>query len=361
MAARSSIAVVPPPTAAVKPSSVSRGAGRKRPVELLFGVAVLGAGLAALWFVAQDRKKSAVKDDPRAQTAKLEPAPIDGARAYGYLKQICDLGPRIAGTEANEQQRKMAALQFQKNGGVVKEQPFVALDPASGQRVRMTNLIASWFPERTSRVVIGAHYDTRPYPDRETDPVDRQQPFLGANDCASGVALLMELSQHLNDSATPWGVDLVLFDGEELVYDRVGEYFLGSKEFARQYKKDRRAKAIPFTYVGGFVLDMIGGRDLHLPKEPYSTQFAGRLQRELWTVAHRLGARAFTDERGTEVLDDHLPLNDVGIPTVDIIDFDYPHWHRASDLPEQCSPQSLEQVGKVLSAWLALPAPNAKR
>jgi hypothetical protein len=362
MATRATTAADPRRTTvpAAQASSGRRPPGYRRGVLLGLAGLVLVSGIAFL-AIAQVPKKAAVKDDSRAATAKLTPAPIDGARAYGYLKQICDLGPRPAGTEANERQRKMVSDHFKKTGAVVREQPFVAPDPLSGQAVRMTNLIGSWFPDRTQRIVIGAHYDTRPFPDRELDPVERQQPFLGANDCASGVALLMELAHHMNDSPTPWGVDLVLFDGEELVYDRVGEYFLGSKEFARQYKADRRSKAITFTYVAGFVLDMIGGRDLHLPKEPYSIQFAGRLTREVWTVAKRLGARAFTDTRGTEVLDDHLPLNDAGIPTTDIIDFSYAHWHRASDLPENCSAESLAQVGRVLSAWLAMPEQNAKK
>ena len=152
----------------------------------------------------------------------------------------------------------------------------------------------------------------------------------------------------------------MLFDGEELVYDRAGEYFLGSKEFAQKYRLGRRNTSIPYTYVAGIVLDMIGDKDLQIPREPNSVQSAGRLMRELWTVAHRLGAKAFVDLPGPEVLDDHLALNDVGIPTADLIDFSYPHWHRATDLPEQCSGESLAQVGKVVSAWLALPVSPQK-
>src|SRR5437762_2418321 len=146
------------------------------------------------------------------------PAPIDGRRAYGYLKQICDIGPRIAGSEANARQRKLVAEHFTKRGGTVREQPFRAEHPLTGRRVDMVNLIGSWHPDRLQRVVIGAHYDTRPHPDQEDDPERRKLPFLGANDGASGVALLMEIAHHLDKLETSWGVDLVLFDGEELVY-----------------------------------------------------------------------------------------------------------------------------------------------
>src|SRR5262249_43568370 len=154
------------------------------------------------------------------------PAPIDGERAFGYLKAICALGPRIAGSEANARQKQMVAEHFQRMGAEAREQPFAARDPMSGKPVKMANLVGSWSPERTERIVVAAHYDTRPYPDQEPDPMLRNSPFLGANDCASGVALLMEMAHHLKDSPTQWGVDLVLFDGEELVYDHTGVYFL---------------------------------------------------------------------------------------------------------------------------------------
>ncbi len=162
---------------------------------------------------------------------------IDGERAYGYLKQICEIGPRIAGSEANARQRKLVADHFVKMGGKVREQPFHARHPLTGKRVDMANLIGSWQPERNQRIVIGAHYDTRPRPDEENDPDRLNLPFLGANDGASGVALLMEIANHLAELVPPVGVDLVLFDGEELVYGnnntRMGEYFLGSEYFAQ--------------------------------------------------------------------------------------------------------------------------------
>ena len=291
------------------------------------------------------------------------PAPIDGQRAYGYLKQICEIGPRIAGSEANTRQRKMVAEHFKKTGGQVKEQPFQAEHPLTGQRMEMVNLIGSWHPERQQRVLISAHYDTRPHPDQEDDPDRHNLPFLGANDCASGVALLMEIAHHLDKLETPWGVDLVLFDGEELVYGdrpRRGEYFLGSRAFARVYSRqvDRKSKT---RYVAGILLDMVGGQGLELKREPNSMRLAPELVREVWAVARQIKAKSFVNASGREVLDDHLPLNDAGIPTIDIIDFDYPFWHKADDVPANCSAESLEEVGRVLTAWLALPPRRGRR
>lgn len=323
------------------------------PVAIALAALILvagGVGLIAPRFARTTEDPDAVPD-----SAVPRPAPIDGQRAYAYLKQMCDLGPRPAGSEASARNRRLVADHFTKLGATVREQPFPATDPVSGQRLEMANLIASWHPERNDRVLICAHYDTRPHPDQETSRERYQLPFIGANDPGSGVALLMEIAHHLNDLPTSRGVDLVLLDGEELVYDRTGEYFLGSKAFARAYAQQRRSGKGKLRYSAGILLDMVGGKDLSIEREPYSVKLAPKLVKEVWDVAARLGAKSFRRELGRDVMDDHLPLNDGGIPTIDIIDFDYPHWHLASDLPEQCSPESLAEVGRVVTAWLTLP------
>jgi glutaminyl-peptide cyclotransferase len=289
------------------------------------------------------------------------PAKIDGKRAYGYLKKICEIGPRTAGSEANARQRKMVAEHFTKMGGVVEEQKWAIAHPQTGQRLILVNLIARWHPERRERVVIGAHYDTRPHPDEERNPARQALPFIGANDGASGVALEMELAHHLTNLNTQRGVDLVLFDGEELVFGNNpdAEYFLGSTYFATRYKQLRDARRIQYRYVAGMVLDMVGGRDLKLPQEPNSNRYAPGIVHQVWSVADAIKAKSFKNYEGREVRDDHLPLNEIGgIPTIDLIDFEYPFWHKADDLPENCSADSLEEVGRVITTWLTVPAPN---
>lgn len=324
---------------------VSRG-------RLALGLIALGAVFAVGVPLAAQRLRTSEANVP------LKPAPVDGDRAYRYLKDICAIGPRPAGSEANARQRELVAKHFREHGATVREQPFSGQDPRSGARVNMVNLIGSWHPERTQRVLLGAHYDTRPFPDEDPNPANRTKPFIGANDGASGVALLMEIAHHLKDLPTPWGVDLVLFDGEEIVYGRgqfqEGEYFLGSKEFAKQYARDVDAGRTKTRYASALVLDMIGDRNLQIDQEENSVSLQPGLVREVWTVARRLQASAFRNRVGRGVLDDHLPLNNAGIPAIDIIDFDYPHWHTAQDVPEHCSGASLEQVGRVVTAWLAL-------
>ncbi len=303
------------------------------------------------------------------------PAKIDGKRAFSYLTKICDIGPRQAGSEANKRQFEMVEAHFKLMGAEVTPQPWGINHPQTGKRLTLRNLIGSWHPERAERVVIGAHYDTRPHPDEEADPQRHALPFIGANDGASGVALLMEIAHHLNNLNTRFGVDLVLFDGEELVYGndpdtRRGKYFLGSTEFARRYVENSRARRNNGQwYFGGIVLDMVGGRDLRLPRDPYSMEHAGRLVDEVWSVAAHLRSKSFLNERGPEVTDDHIPLNQAQIPTIDIIDFQYRFWHTADDVPDNCSAASLEEVGQVVTAWLAAhpagevaaPAPKRKK
>lgn len=300
-----------------------------------------------------------------AETVEPKPAPINGDRAFGYLKTICALGRRPAGSEANEKQRKLVADHFKAKGAKIREQPFVIQDPSDGKRLRVANLIGSWHPDRLDRIVIAAHYDTRPFADKEADPIVRQrEPFLGANDGASGVALLMEIANHLDSFRTDWGIDLVLFDAEELVYGAdspLEEYFLGARHFSRTYAAERAARKIPYQYRAGILLDMVADKDLVIDQELNSLRMARGLIQQIWGVAAALGEPCFRAQVGPEVSDDHIPMNAVGIPTVDLIDFDYPHWHTTQDLPENCSPAALKSVGRVVTGWLSLPHPTTKR
>lgn len=275
-------------------------------------------------------------------------AGFDGERAYKYLVEQCDIGTRISGSDGNRTLRRRMAEHFESQGAKVTLQPFEARHPLNGQAVEMENVVAAWHPERNQRVVIGAHFDTRPHPDKEVTAKKKAEPFLGANDGASGIALLMELAHQLKDLKTSVAVDLVAFDGEELVYDDRGEYFLGSKHFAAQYRKAGGQA----RYVAGIVLDMVGGKSLEIfPDREGDHQFP-QLRQEIWATAKRLKATGFKTGKWYDVSDDHIPLIEVGIPAIDIIDFSYRHWHLASDTADKCSAASLAQVGGVLAEWL---------
>lgn len=332
-----------------------KNANRRNLMDALIALGMIGLGIFLI-SMGGSTMQPVVGQTTRGET--LKPAAVDGGRAYQYLKQICDIGPRTAGSAANERQRLMVAELWKANGLEVREQPFTGFDPATRERKNMVNLIGAWKPERTRRVLLSAHYDTRPFPDEEPDPAKRRGRFIGANDGASGVALLMEIANQLPKMETEWGVDLVLFDGEELVYGDNGDYFLGSRHFARQYLAEKKGRS--WNYEAGLVLDMVADKDLLITQEQYSLEYAPRVVRELWDVAEKLGERRFRKKVGPAVLDDHIPLNQAGIPTADVIDFDYPAWHTVDDVPERCSGESMAAVGRVVTAWLGL-GPGPKR
>jgi glutaminyl-peptide cyclotransferase len=288
-----------------------------------------------------------------AQTAvsqlKLEDIPFNGERAFGYLKQLCELGRRPSGSPGMAAQQKLLSEHFEKLGGKVELQKFNARHPQDGSAVPMANMIVRWHPEKSERILLCAHYDTLPYPMR-----DRQNPrgtFVGANDGASGVALLMEMAHDMAEFDGKYGVDFVLFDGEEFIFKPKGRFFLGSRYFAQQYRKDRSAA----RYRWGVLLDMVGDADLKLYQEGYSMSWRDTrpLVNDIWETARQLRVREFIPRIGQKVRDDHFPLHNTGgIPCCNIIDLDYPAWHTEADTPDKCSALSLAKVGWVIREWL---------
>ncbi len=297
------------------------------------------------------RAESEAPAEPVSTTGPVL-ADFDADRAFGYLETICDLGPRISGTEAMFRQQELIARHFTNLGVEVRTQDFDAPHPETGRPVRLRNLIVSWHPESTERVIICTHYDTRPRPDQEPYPPHRDEPFIGANDGGSGVALLMELGHHMPTLQPTYGVDFVFFDAEELVYDNERDrnrYFLGSTYFAKTY----RDNPPQYRYVAAVLLDMVGSKDFRAYYESNSLRFAPELTRSVWEAARKAGVREFIPRRKHEVRDDHLPLNQIAlIPACDVIDFDYPYWHRRNDIPAACSGETLKKVARVVATWL---------
>jgi hypothetical protein len=300
------------------------------------------------------RPRDKFADDRNAPPAAAVLAvKFDGARAMGYLRKLCDIGPRISGSEGMTKQRVVIKEHFEPLGGKVEFQRFTASQVSQFRPVELANVIITWHPERERRVILCCHYDTRPYADQEPNRSKWTEPFVSANDGTAGVAWLMELGHHMKDLPTQVGVDFVVFDGEEYVFDEDpfkprDKYFLGSDYFAGEYKR------VPpkHSYTAAVLLDMAAGRNPSFPFEKNSFFKAQALAKEIWGTAAEQEVRSFKNVLGQEVRDDHLALNRVGIPAVDIIDFDYPHWHHLSDRPENCSGQTMEEVAKVLTVWL---------
>lgn len=281
---------------------------------------------------------------------------FDGDKAFSYLETICSLGPRPTTSPALAAQRKALQLFFRTLGAEVAEQSFAATQPSMGSRpFECANLVVHWHPRRSRRLLFAAHYDTRPHADEE--PVLRRQrePFIGANDGASGVALLMELGKRIpriapldEDRSDALGIDFVFFDAEEYIEDRRRDrYFLGSEHFVRELKVERPN----IGYEAVIVVDMVADKDLALHPDERSAARAGALVASVWGVAQELGIRSFRPEVKFDLLDDHVSFLNAGIPAIDLIDFDYPYWHRVSDTPDKCSAASLAAVGRVLEEW----------
>lgn len=191
------------------------------------------------------------------------------------------------------------------------------------------------------RIVLMAHYDSRPRTDYARDPALFESPIDGANDGASGVAVLMELANLMSKRPPPCSVDIVLVDGED--WGRAGDhdyYFLGSREFSRRIARGR--------YRFGIVVDMVGDRNQQIYREEISDTYARSINDMVFEAARRIGVATFIDSVKHAVKDDHLPLNVAGVPTVDLIDFDYQYWHTEFDTVDKCSAESLTNVGRVL-------------
>jgi len=340
---------------------LSRSAAKTRPSP--FGavnwsyVALAIAVAAVLYWLARYDRGGASAQRPITSKLKLSQIPFDGERAFGYLKELCAIGPRVSGSEGMLRQQAWLKEHFEKLGGRVSLQAFTARNPLDGKTaVPMANLIVEWHPDRKERILVCAHYDTRPLPDE--DRAEPQGVFVGANDGASGAALLAELGRHMPGLKGRYGVDFVLFDGEELVYDKARDpYFLGSEHFAREYAANPPA----YRYRCGVLLDMVADAQLQIFRETNSMRSLPQRQlvSDIWGIARDLGVREFVNTAGYEIRDDHLALNDIAhIPTIDIIDFDYPaprqpnYWHTTHDVPQNCSALSLAKVGWVIETWL---------
>lgn len=274
---------------------------------------------------------------------------FDRAHAFALLERQCAFGPRVPGGAAHDSCLNFLEGQLKPAAENVVRQTFLHNVEKTREEVRLTNLIASFNLAAVDRVLLCAHWDSRPWADQDPDTANHHKPIIGANDGASGVAVLLEIARILRANPPPVGVDIVLFDGEDLgTAGRSETFAAGSRYFASQ--KDAR-----YNPRYGILLDMVGDRDLTFYKEGNSVRYAEAVVNRVWSLAQRLEISEFQFEQRYEVADDHVPLLNVGISCIDLIDFDYPHWHTLADTPDKCSPESLEKVGRVVLAAIYNP------
>jgi len=266
---------------------------------------------------------------------------FDSNRAWEHLRQMVGIGPRPAGSAALEQTRKYLKDQLAASGLTAVEQAWEERTPID--TVKMVNLAVTIPGARKERIVIAGHYDTKLY---------REFRFVGASDGASSAAFLLELARVLKERKNPLTIELLFLDGEEArLPDWNGtDNTYGSRHYVAAARKDGSLA----TLKAMILVDMIADRNLTIRRDANSTTWLTDI---IWAAAKKLGHAAFMTET-TKVEDDHLPFLAAGVPSVDIIDLDYPQWHTAADSLDAVSARSLQVVGDTLLA--ALPQIEAR-
>lgn len=257
---------------------------------------------------------------------------FDGGRALALVERQVAFGPRVPGTASSAQTAEWIEASLADQGWGTNTVSTIY------QGVELRNVIGRRGSSSSGPILVGTHYDTRPHADR--DPLDPTAPVPGANDGASGVAVLLELARVLPADIGDLEVWLAFFDGEDSGNLEGWEWSAGATAYAADLAVRPQAVVI---------VDMVGDADLRIPREKSSDV---ALADEIWAVARDLGANAFVDEPGIAILDDHRPFLALGVPAVLIIDLDYEYWHTTGDTLDKVSSGSLEQVGSVLEAWI---------
>ena len=282
------------------------------------------------------------------QTSEIQ---FDANSSLSWLEQQCEFGPRNPGSQGYYDCKEFFINNLTEYSDTVFTQNFTYTELRDNNTYDLTNIIAQFGVASEKHILLGAHWDTRPWADKDLNPSNHSTPILGANDGASGVAILLELAKMFKSNPPPINISIILFDGEDMgVYSVNNSWAKGSQYFAANLPIQKP------DY--GIIVDMIGDSYLEIPIERNSYRVAPELITELWDLAEDLQLPAFQNRLGYDVYDDHIPLLETaGIPTIDLIDFNYPnqrmnYWHTLNDIPQNCSSESLGQVGSLLTNYI---------
>jgi glutaminyl-peptide cyclotransferase len=273
-------------------------------------------------------------------TQEADSVKFDGEHAYKDVQTQVAFGPRAPGSQGHAEVQAWLRSELENAGWIVDIQKAEML----GHPIE--NVIAKR-DEAAPQIMLGAHYDTRFFADNDPDPANRTQPVLGANDGASGVAVLLELARTLPTDTVP--IWLVFFDAEDNGHIEGWDWILGSRAFVNALKQRPQAMVL---------LDMIGDADLNIYMERNSDP---TLNTQIWSAAAQLGYEEnFIAQEKHSMLDDHTPFLEAGIPAVDLIDFDYPYYHTLQDTLDKVSAESLTIVGDTVWHWVVSQNPQGK-
>ena len=273
-------------------------------------------------------------------------------RAINLLYEQCDFGPRHPGSIGHEKMKiylKNFLTPLCDSLFVMHEE---AKNPFDDEIMKLTNFFARYNINAPFRFIIMAHWDSREYADKDPTLSNRKLPVIGANDGASGVAIILSLAEILSKHPVlNIGIDLLLVDGEDQGVSGNSESFgIGTQLFSKHIPNPRPEFAI--------CLDMVADTEQHFLMEQFSLMQAPNIVEEIWTLANDLGYFQFEKKIGHAIMDDHYYLyKHAQIPAIDIIDFDYPnkeinYWHTINDTPDNCSSQSLKTIGIVMTHYI---------
>ena len=273
------------------------------------------------------------------------PVSFSADQAMIYVEEQMAYGPRITGTPAHREMGVWVVKELKENGWDVLIQPFRPLEEVEGR-----NIIA--YKGSGPVIILGAHYDTRMIADHDPDPGNREKPVPGANDGASGVAVLLEMARTLDVASTNHTICLAFFDAEDNGYIPGWDWILGSRYFVENLDELGQCQSPRYTVI----VDMIGDADQQLLWEPNSDR---GLTEAIWSIAAQLGyGEWFRLAPGTHLTDDHTPFIEAGFTAIDIIDFTYPYWHTIEDTIDKLGVESFQRVGATLEMWLESGAPG---
>lgn len=312
--------------------------------------------LVAVLACSSNKRSVSETDEKRPATQVQVPA-FQADSAYRYIEAQAAFGPRVPNTAAHRACGDYLAAQLERFGAKVYNQ-YADLMAYDNTLLKARNIIGAYLPESRKRVMLCAHWDSRPYADYDPDPKKRHTPILGVNDGASGVGVLLEVARQLQQQAPSIGIDIIFFDAEDYGTPtfhkgpyKEDTWCLGSQYWGRMPHVDN------YNARFGILLDMVGGRGATFYQELFTKRTASKEMKKIWEAAHRLGYGAFFPKKeGTEVTDDHVYVFNLRqIPCVDIINYDPKgdtgfgdFWHTTSDTMEQIDKATLQAVGQTL-------------
>jgi len=330
----------------------------QKPTRSLLLQGGITLALGASLFLSSCKKEPEPVPSPSGTPTQpaLQPKPVPQFNAQAALEHAArqvSFGPRIPNTPAHDSAVAYFRSILSPLTSAVQFQDFIGNDYNGGQ-VRFTNVLASFNPEATDRILLLAHWDSKPWAEEDPNQANKNKPIPAANDGASGVGILLELAKIFKDNPPPIGVDLLLDDGEDygkFEKDQLDRYFLGVKHFVQTKPPTYQPRV-------AILLDMVGDRNAEFKMEGNSVANAPSFTNFIWETAENMGLSKFKKVVGADISDDHIPLIQAGIKSVDIIDADLvghnspdpkrKYWHTMDDTMENLSTETMDQVGRLL-------------